>query len=534
MATALLAVQFPITLYSPDVSFHAAKLLRATSGEFFVDPFTGTPTLYPTLFHLCFGLLNRALRLQAHELISLITVVNFAGLFAGFYYFVRPFFANAELASLCVLALALVFPAPTGHYILLAQPSNFSFVFLFAGFGALYRYLLSSKVVYLVAGGLLTSLAVNIWWSNVLGAASVLLVLAYFKIARDGMPRYSHIGLLLLALFLPALFTLWHVYSIREIVPNYFAGISEGDGRAWNEVSKAVSNWLISLLTKGNLPFFHHFVFWDLSQAPYSTRGFLSDGIKAAYAVASIVHYFILVLPFNLFLLFYVLWAGTGKRKSFFTVDLATVRTLATAGIAVAVVSIFAYWALGHLRRVQFVGYALFLTFFLATAAMLFSAAKLKKLFTAVCAASVFAIFYTAVYSPVLLGRGVSRHDMEVSRLVANTVNPNEDRVFVLDESRRRLAPFVRFQSFMDRREGRYYWQDPITASKQYTQFLTIKEKRPEWSKIVRDTQTRLFIFRRSAPEDMATYVKYQKAGPAIFTNRDWVVLRPSVAATRR
>ena len=95
---------------------------------------------------------------------ALITLVNFFGLFAAFYYFAAAFFNKAEEASLCALSLSLVIYAPTSHYILLPQPSNFSFVFLLFSIGALYRYVMNPSAMYLILGGVLGSLAVNIWW----------------------------------------------------------------------------------------------------------------------------------------------------------------------------------------------------------------------------------------------------------------------------------------------------------------------------------------------------------------------------------
>ena len=77
----ILAIQFPITIYSPDGSFHAAKILRASQGDFFTDPFTGISTIYPSLFHFFFGLMNRALELNSVQIIQLVILVDFFGLF---------------------------------------------------------------------------------------------------------------------------------------------------------------------------------------------------------------------------------------------------------------------------------------------------------------------------------------------------------------------------------------------------------------------------------------------------------------------
>ena len=76
----ILAIQFPITISSPDGSFHAAKILRASEGDFFTDPFTGVSTVYPSLFHFFYGLINRALGLNSVQIIQLIVLVDFFAL----------------------------------------------------------------------------------------------------------------------------------------------------------------------------------------------------------------------------------------------------------------------------------------------------------------------------------------------------------------------------------------------------------------------------------------------------------------------
>ena len=271
----ILAIQFPITIYSPDVSFHAAKISRASNGELFVDPFIVMPTIYPSLFHFCFGLLKRALNFDSIQIIQLIVLVDFIGLFAAFYYLAAPFFNSAEETSLCVLSLPLVFYAPTGRYLLLAEPSNFSFVFLILGIGGLYRYLMTPKCIYLISGGLLLSLAVNIWWSNIVSVAPILLLLTYYTITRGLIPKSSHILYFILAFLGPCLYTAWHFHNIWEILPNY---LSE-DSRDVN-VLDIVTTWMTTFLTKGNLQF------WDFSNAPWAGNSFLSYGVGLLHVLS--------------------------------------------------------------------------------------------------------------------------------------------------------------------------------------------------------------------------------------------------------
>ncbi len=327
LSSIVLTLQFPFGLYGPDVSFHAAKLLRVSSGELFVDPFTAVPTIYPTIFHAFFGLVKQSLGLDTMQAIQLIVVVQFIGLFAAFWYFAAAFFDSPEETSLCVLALPLVFWAPTGRYALLAVPSNFSFVFLIFGIGALYRYAMTWRLSYLIAGGLLASLAVNIWWISAFCVVPILLILSYYTIAGGPSPKPSHIILFLLALLGPCIYTAWHLYAIWDILPNYFTSRSENLPHYFGMNSTDVSfldnliTWIAYVLTKGNLRF------WDYSGYANSGSTALANWQKV-YAVA-LLHVFSLLLAVFVYLML--------VRKAKPAASL--VRTLAIGGAAVIVLS---------------------------------------------------------------------------------------------------------------------------------------------------------------------------------------------------
>src|SRR5262245_57649609 len=86
-AAAAIAVllQPPFAFQSPDGSYHLAKILRASLGDPFRDPVSGTPSLYPPLFHLVWGTVNRVVGLSSASLGSAISATQLAGLlFAGY------------------------------------------------------------------------------------------------------------------------------------------------------------------------------------------------------------------------------------------------------------------------------------------------------------------------------------------------------------------------------------------------------------------------------------------------------------------
>ena len=108
------------------------------------------------------------------------------------------------------------------------------------------------------------------------------------------------------ALLIPCLYTAWHFYNIWDVLPYYLSGTSGHITSRHIPVSDVLTSWIVTFLTKGNLPFMHHMNFWDLSMTPKgSTANLLADGFKQLHSVASIVHYFVLVLPFNLLLVAY-------------------------------------------------------------------------------------------------------------------------------------------------------------------------------------------------------------------------------------
>jgi hypothetical protein len=418
----ILSLQFPIIIYSPDISFHTAKILRASHSDFFIDPFIGISSIYPSLFHFCFGILKRFLGLDSVQIIRLIMLVDFIGIFAAFFYCANAFFDNTEETSLCVLSLPLVFYAPTGRYLLMPQPSSFSFVFLIFGIGALYRYLMYPRIIYLILGGLFLSFAVNIWWINVFSVFPIFLLLFYYTIRQKSIPELSHAFIFIFSLLIPCFYTVWHFYNIWDILPHYFAETSKKIN-----ILHSISEVITSFFTKGNLQFIHHFYFWDLSKGPLASA-FLPDRVKLLYSLVSIFHYFFLVLPFNLLLVSYVCWILSRKDKLVMHSN-SLLRTLPIGGLFILICSIGTYADQGKLRRVHFIIYVMFLLFAYKTLPFVIRAEKLRKISTYVCIASLLAIGYTVVYSPRLFTSSIPDTDNEIIRFISSMPNHESERV---------------------------------------------------------------------------------------------------------
>jgi hypothetical protein len=516
LATVILSVQLPTIIYTPDVAFHAAKIQRATAGEFFIDPFTGSPTIYPSLFHVGFGLLNRVWPLDSLHLIRLIVVIDFLGLFAALYYLARAFFATAEAASLCVLAVPLVFSSPTGRYILLAQPSCFAYGFLIAGVGALYRYLRAPTPAALALGGGLLGLAANIWWTNLFVVAPIVAVLGGYALVRRPRPPLAHVALFVVALGLPGAFTAWELWSVRAILPD----VAAPPGRPGFVDTLAIG--VTTFLTKGNLQFMPVFSFWDLAGAP-STGG-VSGAVRLLHSLASFVHYVVLVLPFNLLLVGYAVWMVVRTPRPP-TPAGRLLWTLPWIGLLVLVGSLGTPDA-AHMRRVHFIVYLVLLIFAAATLPAVVRSARVRRgLALGVCAASLVSLAYTVVYSSRLFASGLPSTDRAVVGFIQARPGHGDERIFMLGDSLRRVAPFVTFRSFVDMRQGVYYWQDPVTGGQLYRDFLVIQAQGPDWQAVLRARAIRLIILRISVPADRAVFERYRAHGVIRLQNADWVVL---------
>ena len=519
----ILAIQFPITLYSPDGSFNAAKILRASEGDFFSDPFTGVHTFYPSFFHVFFGTISRALGLNSIQLTQLIVFIDFFCLFAACYYFVTAFLKKAEEASLCVLALSLVIYAPTSHYILVAQPSSFSFVILLFGIGALYRYVMHQRAIYLLLGCGLGSLAVNIWWPNAVSIFAILVVLTYYLLSNGIALRLSHIALSFAALLVPCLYTAWHFYNISDILPYYFTGTGMSKHRT---VSDVFTSWIVTFLTKGNLQFMHHTNFWGSSEASNGTASLLSHGKVRLHAVVSFVHFVFLVMPFNLLLVAYaglILFRKDMPRIPRFNV----IRTLAIGGFAVLLCSsvVLFYMGIAHLRRVHFVIHVMFLLFAFATVPAIIDSVKLRKLSICIGIAALCSLVYTVIYSPLPFKAHLPESDTEMVRFVRTIPNREHQRIFMLSEGLSRVAPFVTLQSFVERGQGRYHQQDPVTASELYKDFTIMKEKSSEWKNVAHRRNVNWAIFRLSVERELEVFKLYEMDGVLQFKNSDWAAL---------
>jgi hypothetical protein len=81
------------------------------------------------------------------------------------------------------------------------------------------------------------------------------------------------------------------------------------------------------------------------------------------------------------------------------------------------------------------------------------------------------------------------------------------------------------FRTFVERRQGQYYWQDPVSASRMYGDFLAIKEKRDNWQQVAREHRLRWLVLRVSEPAEAMVERRYRDEATVVLRNADWAVL---------
>ena len=294
-ATALLSIQLPFLYYSDDIVFHAAKVMDARHGDFYTDPVTGFATAYPPLYHIILGTAARLFDMDSFQTSRTVQVVQFLGLFLSAFFLFGRALPRREQAALGALVLVLLMYAPTGRYWLLANPFNFSVMFVLAGITLLLNWYQSRRLAAGVIGVAILGIGIDIWWWNVFPAAGVaagmLAALARERRLRQAVPALGLIGAVLVVVLA---YNLWPLYQVRDILPNYRSHMSETSHFSQHGLSRTVFDWGIDFLLKGNRQFFKY-----LYPAAFSSE----SRLVIAYGLVATIYFYLIVLPFNYLML---------------------------------------------------------------------------------------------------------------------------------------------------------------------------------------------------------------------------------------
>jgi len=518
----ILGLQFPFGFYAPDLSFHAAKILRAAEGEWFIDPFSGVPTIYPALFHTLLGFVVRTTGLNTFSLYQIGGPLSFLGLLGGFFFFARTALKNTEAAARATLAVSLVFYAPSAKYILLLYPANFSFVFVLLGLGLAHRYADDPRPGYLAGGLFLQGLAAAIWWFNAVISVCYMCALFLRPAARPPRARNVHFLFAGLAFLLPLIFPMAQWLVLREVLP----GVSgPTPGRAFTPA--AVLDWLLTLLTRGNMQYLERILPWNWSSLQTSVLPLGSVFLRYGAGFAAFTYFFALIAPFNLALLAFALrdlrrlirmrWRGEG----------AHVLLLAALLVIAVTIPLMLVANLDHVRRTHFVAFAMLLLYAFARSRDADVVPAFRKLLRAAPWLGIAGLAYTVVYTTRLVPREPEPATHEVITFIRSLPDHRNQRLFLLDASVCRISPFVTFKSFVGHRHGVYFYQDIVSARRMYHDYVTIRDMRPGWRDVLAADSVAFLVFHTADSTEAELAGLYRRAGRVVWQNAAWVIIDP-------
>lgn len=519
VAAILLVIQNAFGFGSPDVAFHMSKILWAQTGDYFLDPFSGSQSVYPSFFHFLLGTLNSFLHIDPYYFAKMIGVVSFLGMFEGCFILARTILKNTTSATLATIFLGITTYAPSNRYVLLAEPFNFSVFFLLVGLSLVYKYAEGNakKIKYLITGTLLLGFAVNLWWYHAI-LVGTFLIYVLVHLAKSKTLRIRHIIIGVICFLIPTTFTAFQFYSIREVLPHYQ---QNKDILVQSFGLNTVWEWFATLVTRGNLQF-------KSSVFPYATVTLVS--------LVQSVKYYLIFIPFGLFLLVSSCYRYAHDKIHYGKEKLLKRLLVPTAFITIFI-SMFTI-LIGHdiprLRRIHFTALILLLIYCVS----FFKDGKKQKIFNSILVlASVFSIITTSIHTQSLIthftipGNPVTESTREVIAFIKDKDIPFEKRIFLYQESLRELSPFVKFKSFISNTDDKQYLlQDYSSVKPILDAYLKLAALDPQWKEILKEFDVQYIILKYSKDDQEKAAVDfYRKSGRVVLQNHDWIIIEPQV-----
>lgn len=520
LAELLLLLQAPFGFgvpgFSPDASFYMAKILRSQVGDFFVDPFSGTLSIFPTFFHFIWGGINHFLGLDPIILAKLIVGISFMGMFYGFYILCKKILSDTSLAALSTLILGFASYAPTGRYMFMPEAFEFSLSFLFVGMALVYEFVAmdSKKSIQLYGGIVLLSLGAQLWYYNALLAVVFLISsLVHLLIKSDNkmrVVRQAGMGVVMFAI--PWIFTLVHILSIQEVLAAY-----KNDSQVFlgGLNLHSIVEWFQILIDKGNMQF-KKYLF------PYAPLSFIS--------VVESIRYYLIAIPFGIGLLIFS-WRAFLK-KGYTQLSRKPEQMLFVSVMLTIVFSIiFLIIAddTARLRRVHFGAMVLLIPYcFLYLKNQLVHMSS--RVWLIIILLSSGYLLSNTIYSTkiaVTPGQVVTQSTREVIEFFRTHTLSDSQRVFFTEESLREIAPFTVVNSFVGNRDGTYYLQDNASSQALHSAYQSIVTKKDAEAAITQFHVSYLAfrITRNKSEQELSDY--YSEKGETVFSNSDWKIIAP-------
>lgn len=472
---------------SADTVYHAAKIARTMEGDPFVDPFSGTKTLYPPLFHLLGAKTASFLGYRPETMIHVFGITTHILLSLSLFVLGYAVFQDIKKAALFYLLFSLIVYAPATKYHLLQGPATLSHPFVFFGMAFILFFWTHKNNLNLYLGAFFLGLACQLWWFNLFFAVPFLSIsLFHFRSVR---PLFFFV--------LPFLFTAYHLYSVKEILPFYG---SSGE--------KIPFSFIGTFFLRGQGDYLETLPPWKWNYDPYFSP------LKTARDVINFLFFFALSLPGSLFLFF-------SSFYLFFKKNL----TKQTSTLFLCFLAAFLFSALlqivgnsAHLYRVQLYSHTLLLLFVLAT----LPSFKFQK--TALFLGGFFTLWHV-LHNPmtILQNDFVKNEDKEAVSLL-KTLSSNE-RIFFTDTSYRALIFATPFYSLVGNKDGRYYFQDPVSAKAMKEGYLDITRLKNA-NTALNDFAIKYLGFNKQDPAEKILLKAYLPQGDIVFENAKWTLLK--------
>jgi hypothetical protein len=497
---AALAVQPPFAFYSPDVSYHTARTLRASEGDWFRDPFAGTLTIYPGLFHVLWGSVQRATGVDTIRIAWMGGLLNIVATWLAFFFLALHLTRDRTRAALATLALGVVILAPTGRYMLLLNPVNFTLAPLFAGFALLVRFLESGRLRDWTLGLALCAFSANVNWYQVLCVAGFLAPLAW-RLFRAGRLGARTVAWGALAFAVPCLWTALHFWTIRPVLPAYR---TVGTALGWSAEWSVLRDCVVTYVTHWNLKF--------LPQAARSTP--------------ATVLFYAVILPATAALLALPAVALARPRLRSTIPDRAWLALQAALAVFLGSLAMTLTHDLARVAWIQFVSFACVVIFAIEALATALSARIATAASSALAVAGVACLAYTVLHGSGEADPTVSGSTRAVIDFIASQPGHHDMFVFTTEQSTRRLAPFVSFRTFVNHRHGFYVSQDPVSAQEMLDAYQSILAHDANAAASLARYGVRYLAFRhRDVPRDAELAALYAPETTIALRNREWTLL---------
>jgi len=439
LAGVILSVQLPFGYYMEDNVFHAAKIAASKNHEYFTEPISGYGIVYPSMFFIINGNIARIFDLNPFQMSRLIQLFIFIGYVLSGWFFCNVILRNRQLATLCSLCLVFLIFAPTGKYFLVQNPYGFSIPFALAGFGLLLRWYQSKKLTHLVWGALLSGIAVNIWWYNMVPLAAIALGVTY-GFVRQSELRQRLGGYIICAsvLLVTISYNFVVLYVARDALGLHEGLLSSSALSNYQSTGSLIKEWSLNTLLRGNMQFFKYLI----PDVPQS-----SSIPVVAYGLVASVYFYLIVLPFNWIMVFFSARYAMKSRS-----ENGLPMILLIASIFIIVVSFFVLYSynISVMRRIQMFAFVFLLPSFVRFMEHRVGDGLRERIMRVMASVGAASMVYFAAYSTELdLSRPTSPATEEVAGFIEDLPDWPRSRVFMTSLDVHFLCRYTAFRSFV-------------------------------------------------------------------------------------